>query len=334
MKHALLALSALALAACSPSAADAPIPEQWRQIDVTATPVALGARRAEHLLYRGGLVLTSSDATFGGLSGLEVLDNNRLIAISDAGQWFEGHLVLSEDGELTGLTEVRTALMRDEDGQPFANKAAGDSEDMTQMPDGRFAVSFEQTQTIRIYDLNRDGPFGAAVAGPPLARTETLRPNVGLEALAALPDGELLVGAEGGGSATTPLWRAPLDAHAPVEPLTGYPPERGYSLTSLDRLPDGGFVALERFYAPIIGARARITRFPDSALEAHGDRLGDVEELAKLAPPLTLDNFEGISAVRMPNGVTRIYIVSDNNFSTRQRTLLLAFDVDEAPAAN
>ncbi len=333
MRTLLLAACALALAACSPSAADAPITEQWRAIDVTATPVPLGAPRVGHLIYRGGLVLTSHDASFGGISDLKVLDGNRVIALNDSGTWFEGQLTLDESGMLTGFTDVRTALMRDERGQPFENKQAGDSEDLAQLPDGRIAVSFEQTQTIRIYDLNRDGPFGAAVPGPPLADTEHLPPNVGLEALAATADGQLLVGAEGGGARTTPLWLAPLSAHAPVAPLTGYPPERGFSLTSLDRMPDGGFIALERFYAPIIGARARITRFPASALDAHAQVLPNVEELARLAPPLTLDNFEGVSAVRMPNGVTRIYIVSDNNFSARQRTLLLAFDLDEAPAA-
>ena len=31
----------------------------------------------------------------------------------------------------------------------------------------------------------------------------------------------------------------------------------------------------------------------------------------------------------MANGVTRFYIVSDNNFSARQRTYLFAFDVIE-----
>ncbi len=298
-------------------------------MQVTAVPVQLGAPRVGHLIFRGGLELRSTDAAFGGLSDLEVLEDGRVLAVSDAGSWFDGRLVLDDQGNLTGIADVRTALMRDERGQPCENKASCDSEDMAQLPDGRFAVSFEQTQTIRIYDLNRDGPFGAAVAGPPLAGTERLPPNVGLEALATDGDGGLLVGAEGGGHPTTPLWHAPLDAAAPVAPLIGYPPERGYSLTSLDRLPGVGYGALERFYAPVIGARAHITRFPDSALEAHGDRLPDVEELARLAPPLALDNFEGVSAVRMPNGVTRLYIISDNNFSTRQRTLLLAFDIEE-----
>ena len=34
----------------------------------------------------------------------------------------------------------------------------------------------------------------------------------------------------------------------------------------------------------------------------------------------------------VPDGATRIYIVSDNNKSAQQRTLLLAFDIVEAPA--
>jgi hypothetical protein len=213
--------------------------------------------------------------------------------------------------------------MRDEDGEPFPNKAAGDSEDLAQLTDGRFAVSFEQTQSIRIYDLNRDGPFGPAIAGPRLAETEALPSNSGLEALTSSGEGVLIVGAEGGPAATTPIWRVPLDARSPVEPSARYPLAHGYSLTSMDRLPDGGFVALERFFAPVIGPRARITRFQ---FNAQGG-IDAVEELARLASPMPVDNFEAISAVRMPDGATRLYIVSDDNFSRRQRTLLLAFDI-------
>ncbi len=97
----------------------------------------------------------------------------------------------------------------------------------------------------------------------------------------------------------------------------------------MDRLPDGSFVALERFYAPVIGPRARITRFPAPTGE---ERRIQPELLALLEAPFPVDNFEGVSAVRMPNGATRIYIVSDNNNSAQQRTLLLAFDVVEDAA--
>ena len=76
--------------------------------------------------------------------------------------------------------------------------------------------------------------------------------------------------------------------------------------------------ALHRF----LGARIRITRFAE-------DSLHDVqaEQLAVIAPPMPIDNFEAVSAARAPDGTVRLYILSDDNFSKRQRTLLFAFDV-------
>ncbi len=319
-------LLSLALAGCSRSAADPPIEEQWRSIQVTAAPIAFGAERAGRLRFRGGVELSSAQRVFGGLSGMEVLENERLIAISDNGDWFEARIVLDDASNLVDVRGWRTALMRNEEGEPFPNKSAGDSEDLAQLTDGRFAVSFEQTQTIRIYDLNRDGPFGPAISGPRLAEASSLPSNNGLEALTSSGDGELIVGAEGGPQATTPIWRTRLDARTNVAPSARYPLSEGYSLTSLDRLPDGGYVALERFFAPVIGPRARIKRF---TFDAEG-AISNVEELGALAPPMPLDNFEAISAVRAPDGAVRLYIVSDDNFSRRQRTLLLAFDVVEA----
>jgi hypothetical protein len=314
------------IAACTQSAADAPIAEQWRAVPIMVSAVEFPGEAPGRLRFRGGVHLASDRAgDFGGWSGIEVLDDGVLLAITDGGEWFEGRLVLDDEGALVGLTDPRGALIRDESAEPFPTKADGDAEGLAQLPDGRFAVSFEQTQSIRIYELNRDGPFGAAVAGPTLAETRALPPNAGLEALAAMTDGALLVGAEGG-DGPTPLWVAHVGASEPAPVRTRYQPRDGYSLTSLDRLPNGDFVAIERFYAPIIGARARITRFAASALD--GDIVA-VDVLAELAPPAPIDNFEGIAAVRLSDGVTRLYIASDDNFSERQRTLLLAFDVVE-----
>jgi hypothetical protein len=327
---ALIAACALGLAACEPSSADTT--DQWRAVDVTVTPVDFGAETVGRLRYRGGIALSSDSALFGGLSGLEVLDDGRLLAISDNGIWFDGRLDLDESGALIGVSGVRLAMMRDEGGVEFPSKATGDSEGLTQLPDGRFAVSFEQTPLIRIYDLNRDGPFGAAQVGPRLDEVARLPRNVGLEAIAATSEGGLLIGAEGGDEETTPMWVAPLGASEPVAPRIGYPLRGGFSLTGLDRLPDGDFIALERFYAPVIGPRALITRFSEASLNARGEALPEVEELALLRPPLPIDNFESVSAVRMPDGATRIYILSDDNFRSRQRTLLLAFDVMEQEA--
>lgn len=327
MKIGFAAALALLAAACAPSHG-ARSPEQWEAVAVTVVPVEAGVERVGELAYRGGVELRANNPMFVGLSGLEVLDGGHLIAISDEADWISADLVLDDRGYLTGVTDVRAALMRDEQGRPFTDKAQGDSEGLAQLPDGRFAVCFERSHVIRIYDLNRDGPFGSAAPGPRLDDVAQLPPNASLEALAAF-DSALITGAEGGDRSSTPLWVAPLDARTPVPPRFRFPLADGFSLTGMDRLPDGGFVAVERFYAPIVGPRARIVRF---AAPGGEDGAMETEVLATLEPPFPLDNFEGISAVRMPDGATRIYVVSDNNKSAQQRTLLLAFDIVEAPA--
>jgi hypothetical protein len=320
-------VAGLALTACARTAAtDEPIAEQWRRLTMTAETVDFGAEQVGRLRYRGGVELITHEAGFGGISDLEVFEDGRVVAINDNGAWLEWRLVLDDAGTLVDVDDFRMAFMRDETGEPFADKDDGDSEDMAQLPDGRFAISFEQTQSIRLYDLNRDGPFGAASPGPVLDDVRDLPDNSGLEALAAMDDGSLIVGAEGGERATTPLWRVRLDAQTPTAPSARYATAPGFSLTALDRLPDGGFVALERFYTPVIGARARITRF---AAFVEGDVA--VEELAMIEAPRPVDNFEGIAATRAPDGSTRLYIVSDDNFNARQRTLLLAFDIVQSP---
>lgn len=324
-------LCGLVVGACTSSSGEAPVVAQWTSVNVEAVSVETDVEQVGRLRFRGGLQLImrddNSEHDFGGLSGLEILEDNRFLAVSDYGDWIEARLVLDESGALVGFADPRGARQRDEHGDVFINKEASDAEGLTQLPDGRFAVSYEQTQSIRVFDLNRDGPFGASRAGPRPEGAPALPGNVGLEALASTAEGELVIGAEGGSTETTPLWLAPLDAQAPVPAIAQYKPEHGFSLTSLDRLPNGDFVALERFFSPVIGPRARITRFSAAALRAGG--VIEPEELARLAPPFPIDHFEGIAATRAPDGGVRLYVLSDDNFSARQRTLLLAFDVVE-----
>lgn len=326
MRAFIVSLLAL-VCACAPTAAeDVEVSDQWTAVDVQSTPIELGAERVGRLTFRGGVVLDSDAHFFGGLSGMEVLENDRVVFISDRGEWFEGRLTFDEAGMLTGFVEVRTAPLRDARGRPFDIRDERDSEALTQMRDGRLAVSFEQIPRILIYDVNRDGPFGAAVEGPPLAGADRLPSNASLEALTVDGDGNFIVGAEGGGGAT-PVWVLPLNARESTPARFEYRLGLGYSLTALDRGPDGGYFALERFYAPIVGARARVMYWPETAFAEPGAIEG-AEELALLAPPLVLDNFEAISAVRRADGGVRLYIASDDNQSPRQRTLIYAFDLE------
>ena len=52
-------------------------------------------------------------------------------------------------------------------------------------------------------------------------------------------------------------------------------------------------------------------------------------ELARLEPPLIVENFEGLGVRRDERGRTLIYLVSDDNFNVLQRTLLLLFVLEE-----
>lgn len=316
-------------AACAPArATDA---DGWRAIDVTSAPVALDAEdagfsRVGGLDFAGGVALDSNDAEFGGLSGLEITDDGMLYAVTDDGGVLTARLRLDEAGRLIGVTDARMGRLRDENGVPFATKDAGDAEGLALLPDGRFAVSFEQTQSVRLYDFANAGAASPATPGPPLAGADVLDPNEGPEALSVTEDGVLIVGAERTGRADTFIWRAPLTGDAPVSPGYSLPLDFGYGLVSFDRLPDGDFLAMERFFAPVIGVRIRILRIEGASLQGQPGQ-ARANLLADLRAPMTLDNFEGAAFAYAPNGVGRIYLISDDNFSGRQRTLLFAFDL-------
>jgi hypothetical protein len=318
MKRFILVVAWLAVAACGPSAAQN---DTWSPIELTATPFTM-PEQVGQLRFVAGFELESPQARFGGLSDLHVFDDGRLLAISDAGEWVLADIQFDpETGVPTGLSNARMALMRNEEGDPFPNKESGDAEDLAVLPDGRIAVSFEQTQTIRIYDLFGAGPMAPAAAGPPLAETERLGANRGLEALAVLPNGELLIGAERGRRAgPLPLWRTSIGSAQPTSPRYTLNAPLGYGLTALDH--GANLWAVQRFYAPGLGTRIRVGTL------AMPDQSGRAEfvESAEIAPPLAVDNIEGIAVRVSPQG-ERIYLISDDNFSEDQRTLLFVFHV-------
>jgi hypothetical protein len=304
-RHLATALFAL-MCACA-----APPPAGWRAVEIEAEAATLGTEQAGELTFLGGVELTSRTRGFGGLSDIHVAPDGAFIAITDAGAWVRGRLMLDARGAPTGIADVAIAAMRDERGRAFANKAAGDSEGLATLADGRIAVSFEQTQTIRLYPPLGAAP-GAALPGPALAETTDLPLNAGLEAIAPL-GAALLVGSEDKGR----LWLAEEGAARPAPPVGALSPPLGFGLVELDVAPGGEVLALERFYAPGAGNSIRV-------LELTVQDGVRAREIAALDPPLALDNFEGLSVAEI-GGARVVFLVSDNNFNDRQRTLIYAF---------
>jgi hypothetical protein len=110
-------------------------------------------------------------------------------------------------------------------------------------------------------------------------------------------------------------------------------PEEPFRPTALALLPGGDVLVLERRYPPVA---IRIRRLARAALEGGGDLTG--EELARFAPPLTVDNYEGLEVTMGPDGVPRLFVLSDDNDCAKldhrhgtsgQRTLLLSFTLGD-----
>jgi hypothetical protein len=88
-------------------------------------------------------------------------------------------------------------------------------------------------------------------------------------------------------------------------------------------LPNGDVLILERSYSPVLGLLLRLRRVTKETIRAGA--VLDPPIIAELKPPLRVENFEGLFARQDAQGETLIYIVSDDNFSKLQKTLLLMF---------
>lgn len=273
-------------------------------ISLTAVQLGLAANITKTLpssvKFIKGLHLTSTESEFGGLSGLEVLPNGDLLAVSDKGYF----LTLDPNGK------KRATIMPllDATGKSLTGKTKGDAEGLA-YKDGLAFVSFERKHRVLAYNLERCGVAarGISFAGSPEAVLQTkLGANDGAEALDVSLEGRIRAGYETIIDGRTPLITFEEDGtvfgavdYVSVEP--------DFKLVGADE----GFL-LFRAYDRKAGNR-NIIRGPSIEFQ--------------LAPPLNVDNFEGIAVEKLENGITRLYLVSDDNFSARQRTLLYVFEI-------
>jgi hypothetical protein len=312
-------LAALCAALAPPLVAD--------PVAVRATPVPLNPsdprqRVVGRLEYRGGLQLVSDDPRFGGLSSIRVLpDGERLAAVSDEGYWLSARLVLRA-GVLEGVADVEMGPLLGPDARPPEGKDAHDAESLALLPDGAFVVGFEREHRLLRYPAGSGRPDGVPVVVPPPPGLEQAPFNGGIEALVALHDGVLF--------ALTEYW---IEKDVVVGWTGG--PDRWKRLglrfdgalrpSDAACLASGEVLVLERAYNPERGVTSVRVR------EIRRGRVGPGASLrgrlvADFAPPLTLDNYEGIAALPGPRGETRVLLVSDDNLDReRQRTLLLMF---------
>ncbi len=283
--------------------------------------------RAGALIWRGGLEIVSPDKRFGGLSGLHIsADGMQLLAVSDRGHWFSARLRYRA-GILSGLDSVKIGPLRQPDGKPVKG-IAGDAESMTLTQDGSLLVAFERHHRILRYAGTRQIPVSGTPrpAGIPSAAAAQTR-NKGLEALTTLCDGRLFALSEGLQVRPGSLrgWIGSGTQWHDFEYLYRPNGAADFRPSGATTLPNCDVLLVEHIFSLPGGIRARLTRLPARKI-APGARLrGDI--IATLGGSLSVDNMEGIAARKGPAGQTLIYLVSDDNFSIFQRTLLMMFEL-------
>ncbi len=298
--------------------------------DHVLRPVALARfnQKVGSLRFIGGLHLESSDKGFGGFSGLAVLDDGQtLIAIADSGAVLFASLVRDDTGRIIRLEDTHMAPLENGTGEALSRQDR-DAEGL--WTDGETAlISFERNGLIRRYTLDADNRLDGGGVLFDLSDEPGLLTNKSLEAVARLDKDRILTIAE-----------RPFDGDDDTGTIPAYlfdgDKRQNLAFTRTGTLDvtdvtvhEGRLYLLERYYARKEGLRIRLSVAPLTAVKPPGPvatkTLADMTSLTA-----KLDNFEGLSVYTAPNGKTRLLIVSDDNFSTRQKTLLMEFELVEA----
>jgi hypothetical protein len=243
-----------------------------------------------------------------------------MLAISDKAHRLFARLDYGEDGNLAGVADAAMDTLRSPSGRPLLLSEENDAEAMAPGVDGSVIVAFERDH--RLWRYPPDG--GPPEPIPPPDELKHAPANGGIEALALLADGRLFALTEAfarGGR--TVGWVSGEEGWS----VLTYDAADGFQPTGATTLPDGDVIVLERLFTLRGGAGARLKRVKRAAIVPGAHLEGAL--VAELRPPLTLDNFEGVEARRDDKGRTLIYLISDDNFSRFQRTLLMMFELKE-----
>ncbi|HVZ53093.1 MAG TPA: esterase-like activity of phytase family protein [Pseudolabrys sp.] len=283
------------------------------------------------LEFRGGLSLTAKHDAFGGISALHMEpDGSHFLAATDRGSWLKGRIVY-QDGKPAGIADAELAPILGADGKPLATHGWFDVESLTER-EGLFYIGIERVERIVRFDIRRDGLKARGEPIPVPADFKTLKRNKSLECLATAPKG----GPHGGDliAVTEESLDAAGNHRAFVLPVDGGDVERfsvkrsdDFDVSDCTVLPPGDLLILERHYSPARGVAMRIRRLPLKAI-APG-KLVDGQALITADLAYQIDNMEGIAVTRNSAGETVLTLVSDDNFSVLQRSLLLQFTLVE-----
>jgi len=336
-------LASLAVTAAWPALARAqsvPVPapasaKTAESITIDARPVpAFDTRdpqqtRFGSLQYRSGLILSSKYRDFGGISALRLDDKGeRFVALSDKGMWFTGRIAYG-GAIMTGIVDAEVAPILGSDGKPLEARGWFDSESLA-LEDGIAYVGFERVHQIVKFDFGRDGVFARGEVIPQPVGMRKLPDNKSLESLVLVSKekfkssplaGMLLAISERGLDSAGNIQCWIIGGKAPA--TFAVKRTLKYDISDAALLPSGDLLLLERKFSLFGDTGIRIRRIPLASVKP--DAVVDGPNLIEADLGYEIDNFEGIDTHVIESGETVITLISDNNFSMLQRTLLMQF---------
>lgn len=278
------------------------------------------------LTFVGGVELSSPEPLFGAFSSIRFRDQQSFIGVFDTGYWIEGRILRDAGGRLAGLEAVRLAPLLDASGRESASKFHVDAESLA-LDGDRAYVGFEQRHRVLSYGPLSD--LGKALPSAPIAfpfDLDILHSNGGFESLVIAPQGSEIAGAlvaiseksfDDNGNIYAAIVGGPLAGEFRVRPRDDF------EITDAAYLPDGDLLLLERRFSIATGVGMRLRRIEGASIRP--DAVVDGEILFEANYRSQIDNMEGLDVLPEPDGSVRLIVVSDDNHSILQRTLMLEF---------
>lgn len=296
-------------------------PSREAKLSLVPYPAMPGCCQAGPLRLIEAWQLLSPHEDFGGYSALVRAAPGRLLALSDRGFTLE----FSEPGALA-LSPRFGAIVAD----TKALKANRDVEAATLDPDkGLMWIAQESRNAIERQRLGR-----GREAFREIPEMKDWSRNGGPEAMARLTDGRFVVLCEcntgwfASGQHPALLFGSDPAAGGAAQAFT-FAGIEGYRPTDMAALPDGRLLILARRLTWPVPARFAIKVLIADPAEIKADGVWQAREVADLKDPWPIDNYEGLTIERLPDGKLIAWIISDENGAVSQRVLLLKVEIDE-----
>jgi len=256
------------------------------------------------LAIEGLWELAGPDLFFGGYSALVVRPGGRALAFSDLGET----LAFTLPGH--GPAAPRLAPVRPHPRQATRRQ---DIESATLDPrTGQLWIGYEQVHAVRRI---APSPPGDGIVLP--AAMANWPRNSGAEALVRLADGRFLALAERNGRGML-FAGDPVDNARVVQFAVAWP--EGHRPVDAAQLPDGRVLVLTRKVEPAWPPFGTLLLVGEPGEIAPG-KTWRPRLFARLDGPLPRENYEALAVERTGDGAV-LWLMSDDNFSTFQRTLL------------